>query len=250
MKNLTKSLTIAAGSLMAFGLAAHAQVVLADFGAGANETTTGWNTGVTIAGATNLVDSNGDATAIDIAFTNWSDSTSTDTWAGRTESPSWATDNALTDRLFTSAGNAVITLSDLDVNLTYDIEFASSYPSGSSNGSQPATYELSGATGTSAPVEGFNAFTNTSLGTTVAWTAVVDATTGDLAGAEGWLGWYNVAPSATGEIIINVNADYLNNSASRGALNAMQISAVPEPATYAALLGLLALGVVMWRRRR
>jgi hypothetical protein len=28
------------------------------------------------------------------------------------------------------------------------------------------------------------------------------------------------------------------------------VTAVPEPSTYAALLGALALGVVMWRRRR
>jgi hypothetical protein len=35
-----------------------------------------------------------------------------------------------------------------------------------------------------------------------------------------------------------------------GSITALQVVAVPEPATYAALLGLLALGLVAWRRRR
>jgi hypothetical protein len=249
MKNNYRSLTVTLATLLACATV-HGAVVLVDFGAGETETSTAWNSDITISGATDLKDTLGNTTSIDISFTNWSDSTSTGTWAGRNESPTWATANALTDRLFTSAGNAVITLSGLDINLTYDIELASSYPAGGNNGSQPATYELSGATGTSDPVEGFNAFSSTSLGTTVAWTAVVDATGGDLDGEEGWLGWYGVTPATGGVITINVNADYLNNSASRGALNAMQITAVPEPATYAALAGLLALGLVIWRRRR
>lgn len=33
-------------------------------------------------------------------------------------------------------------------------------------------------------------------------------------------------------------------------INALELTAVPEPATYAAMLGLLALGMVIWRRRR
>lgn len=33
-------------------------------------------------------------------------------------------------------------------------------------------------------------------------------------------------------------------------INALELTAVPEPATYAAILGLLTLGVAVWRRRR
>lgn len=246
-------LTLAAGALFACG-SANAAIVLVDFGNN-SISDTGWNTGITTAGKSNLVDSEGDATSIGISTSNFSDSGTTTNWDGRTQSPTWATSDSLTDRLFTSSGSASVTISGLDVNLTYDIELASGYGTGSlgNSGSQPATYELSGATGTSDPVEGFNAYIGTesgSKGTTVAWTPLMGVTGGDLDPEEGWLGWYNVAPSATGEITINVNADYLSNSASRGALNAMQITAVPEPSAYAALFGLFALGFVIWRRRR
>jgi hypothetical protein len=76
----------------------------------------------------------------------------------------------------------------------------------------------------------------------------IDATQTD-APNDGWITWSGVSPTASNEIIIHISTQ-TNNSSSRMALNAMQITAVPEPATYAALAGLLALGVVIWRRRR
>ncbi|MFP4261630.1 MAG: PEP-CTERM sorting domain-containing protein [Opitutales bacterium] len=237
--------------ILGIGSALHGSVILMDFGEGADiDPSDGWNTGLTIAGASGLVDTDDNVTSVGIAFSNWSDSNSTDTFAGRNERPSWAVDDALTDRLFTSAGDASVTISGLDPNLDYDLEWAASYPDGSGNGSQPATYELIGSNGVSAPYEGFNVFSGDSKGTTVAWTAVVDATDGALDGEEGWLGWFNVRPTSAGEIIVNVDADYLLNSSSRGALNAIRLAVVPEPSSYAALFGVVALAWVSCRRRR
>ncbi len=55
-----------------------------------------------------------------------------------------------------------------------------------------------------------------------------------------------------GDISLRVaaSAGYGGSGAQDGAvLNALVITAVPEPATYAALLGLAAMGLVLWRRR-
>lgn len=134
-------------------------------------------------------------------------------------------------------------LSDLDVGLTYSIEIFSSYASGS-GGRGSATFTMTDASGA---VEGFNAFDDVSRGTSVAWATNIEGTNGE----EGWLGWYDMTPDTNGEIVLSINVPSSGDDINpRGALNAMQITAVPEPATYTALFGLLALGVVIWRRRR
>jgi hypothetical protein len=247
MKNNYRSLTVLLATALACATT-HAGVVLVDFG-DANSTTlpAEWNTSIRAdTGATNLVDTTGSATTWDISFSGISDSTSTGHLGARTETPAWsdANDNVLDDRLWLNAGQSgSMVLSDLDVNRTYSIEIFSSYATGS-GGRGSATYTMTDADGV---VEGFNAFTDVSRGTAVAWASNIDGTNGE----EGWLGWYDMTPDTNGQIVLSINVPSSGDDINpRGAINAMQITAVPEPATYAALAGLLALGVVIWRRRR
>ncbi len=55
--------------------------------------------------------------------------------------------------------------------------------------------------------------------------------------------------TVTGSTSYNFFAGKNQTDSPAGVVNAMAITVVPEPATYAALLGALALGFVMWRRR-
>jgi hypothetical protein len=247
MKNNYRSLTVTIATLLACATV-HGAVVLVDFGDG-NSTAlpSEWNGAIRAdTGANNLVDTSGSATAWDISFSGISDSTSTGHLGTRTTTPAWSdtNNNVLDDRVWMTAGaSGTMTLSDLDVNLTYSIEIFSSYSSGS-GGRGSATYTMTDADGA---VEGFNAFTDVSRGTAVAWASNLEGVNGE----EGWLGWYDMTPDTNGEIVLSINVPSSGDDINpRGALNAMQITAVPEPATYAALAGLLALGVVIWRRRR
>jgi hypothetical protein len=47
-----------------------------------------------------------------------------------------------------------------------------------------------------------------------------------------------------------INDDFVSSSRTWSTLGNVQITAIPEPSTYAALIGLAALGFVFWRRRR
>jgi hypothetical protein len=231
-------------------VASHASIILVDFG-DANSSTlpAGWNSSVTTSGITNLADNTGSATAFDIAFTgDISDSGTTGHLGTRTQTPSWsdAGNNVFDDRLWVNAGGSgTMVLSDLDTNLLYDIELFSSYAAGS-GGRGSATFTMTDASGA---VEGFNSFTAVSRGTTVSWATNLEGANAE----EGWLGWSNMSPDINGQIILSVSVPSSGDDINpRGALNAMQISTspVPEPSTYAALAGALALGLVVLRRQR
>jgi len=248
MKNNYRSLTFLLATTLACATA-HSAVMLADFGdAKSDPTDANWNSGITVAdsGTYNLIDTAGNPTGIDIAFSGGlSDSSSgSDHRGNRTEFPGWADSSQLSlqDRVWTNSA-ATMTLSGLNPAITYDLELFSSYASGS-GGRGSAIMTMTDANGA---VEGFNVFPDpdTSLGTSVNWVTNIEGTNG----AEGWIGWFGMTPNASGEITLDIamGSDDINP---RGALNAMQITAVPEPATYAALTGLLALGLVIWRRRR
>ena len=55
--------------------------------------------------------------------------------------------------------------------------------------------------------------------------------------------------TATFEMRFQIAAGAFTGAGAGIAVDNVTVSAVPEPATYAALVGLLALGVVVWRRR-
>lgn len=60
--------------------------------------------------------------------------------------------------------------------------------------------------------------------------------------------FFNLTTNGSGVIVLESTAAAGGVSAQH--LNAMELTAIPEPATYAALAGILALGLVIWRRRR
>ncbi|MBS0630318.1 MAG: PEP-CTERM sorting domain-containing protein [Verrucomicrobia bacterium] len=106
--------------------------------------------------------------------------------------------------------------------------------------------------------------------TPVALNATIDASfsyigehPGDLVPADGSNHYYAFAYQADGGpyygwMELNFNADrsagtlvqWAYNSVSGASITAGQTSAIPEPATYAALLGAVAAGAAIWRKRR
>jgi hypothetical protein len=232
-------------ALTLLGLPALALNVQIDFADADTDSSGNWNN-LTDAGGTNLTDfDTGLATTVDVSFTgSVSNSTSTGQWGTRSNAPSWTSADALSDRLFISEGDSgTLTLTGLTPGLLYDIEIASSYGGGGTSGNAPALYELTDANGL---VEGFNALTSASLGTTVSWEPRLLADSGT-AGVEGWLGWYDAEANGSGELSFSLSApDGSGNP--RIALNAMQITAIPEPSVVGLLV--LGFGIFLKKMRR
>jgi hypothetical protein len=256
MKKSSKNLTLGLAALVACATA-HSAVVLVDFGnAKADPTDPNWNSGITVAGSGtyDLIDTTGATTGIDISFSGGiSDSTSgSDHSETRTDYPAWSdsSDLVLQDRVWQTSGTTgTMTISGLSSGNTYSFELFSGYAFGSA-GRNPVDYQMTDNGGL---VEGFHVETtgvDYSFGTTVTWYTHQThlSSPEDPADYAGWIGWYDMTPNASGEITLFVNTNGGSNS--RGALNAMQITVVPEPSSYAALAGLLTLGVVFFRRRR
>jgi hypothetical protein len=243
MNKLLSLTTVIAG--MAVASIASAMVIQVDFAAADTDSPGNWNN-LTNTGGTNLTDFNsGLATTIDLSLTGLSNSTSTGQWGSRTQSPAWATADALSDRLFMGEGNTgSMVISGLTPFQRYDIEIASSYGGAGTSGNDFGEYELTDANGL---VEGFNASTSSSLGTTVSWQPRLQADSGTPDGVEGWLGWYDAEANASGELSFALATPTGANP--RIALNAMQISAVPEPSAYALIVGMIAVGGALMRRR-
>ena len=197
-------------------------------------------------------------TGIGLSFTNADDFTSDDRWDSSTHvNPPWAdpatTDGArvLSDRLSWGRNTeGTMVLSGLLSNFTYTIEIASGMAQDGSTGStglgrDPNEFELSGGNGL---VEGYNPHRDANLGTTVTWWPNPAQASAPDDNKFGWIRWADVVPDQDGNITLTIRG--LDTSNSRGTLNAMQLTVIPEPRVYAALFGLLALGLVIWVRRR
>jgi hypothetical protein len=257
-----KLLTTALALGLSAGMASAQTIILVDFGdADTDPAGSAWNAGIRgDTGAANLTDINGNLTGIGLSFTNADDFTSDDRWdINNHVNPPWAdpatTDGArvLSDRLSWGRNTeGTMVISGLLSNFTYTIEIASGLAQGGSTGStglgrDPNEFELSGAGGL---VEGYNPHRDVSLGTTVTWWPNPAQVSAPDDNKFGWIRWADVVPDQDGNITLTIRG--LDTSNSRGTLNAMQIEAtiIPEPSTYAALFGLLGLGLAFWVRRR
>lgn len=249
-------LTLLGTGLLAGSLAAQSGIILVDFGNAVADPVDSavWNSAVT-GNVTDLVDTSGLSSGIGLSWTGDAPTASglTTSWDDRTVDPDWADDSldSLRDRLFNSDGQTgSLVLSGLDPSRTYDIELASAFQAAAgAAGATPFAINMVDANGVDADGKGVTAFNvDTGLeltfdsGRGYLWTV----RTGQ-GSEEGWLGWFDAVPTPAGELVLNF--DTTGGSLSRSAFNAMEIT-VPEPSTYAALFGLLALGFVAWRRRR
>ncbi|MCH8476264.1 MAG: PEP-CTERM sorting domain-containing protein [Opitutales bacterium] len=259
MKLNFKPITFALAFIGLTSVSLHAQqTILVDFGdADTDPASTAWNAGVRAdTGVADLTDTTGNSTGIGLSFTNGDDFGSDDRWdADNHVNPPWVdpstTDGAriLSDRLSWDRNTeGTMVLSGLKQGFTYDIEIASGLAQGGSTGStglgrDPNEFEMMGGNGL---VEGFNPHLNFNLGTTVTWYPNPAGTNDDNI-SQGWILWEGVTPDAQGEITLTIRG--LSGSNSRGTLNAMQITAIPEPSTYAAIFALGALGMILLRRK-
>lgn len=257
MINKKQLLTAALALGLSAGLASgqFLQIVRIDFGdtTGTPEESANWNT-INGTGNFDLQDTAGNANVLTAVLSGtFSTTTNSTGWTDRTEVPSWAAgfvDEALNDRLFQSNGQSgTFTLTGLDANFTYDIELASAFwAEGGSAGATEGFFSLSAGNAVVPVNARANPDNNVDL--------IFNATQGGYGwtvrtgqgASEGWIGWYGVTPDANGEIAITLNAS--GGTLSRGAWNAMEITVVPEPSTYAAILGLLSLAAVIVIRRR
>ncbi|MCC5806257.1 MAG: hypothetical protein JJU00_08000 [Opitutales bacterium] len=212
-----------------------------------------------------LDDTDGNASGISLSLNGWTSSNQANAFQGRLEAPGWATaaQDELNDRFFTGANStASVMLSGLDSNLTYSIELVSSSTSvtGQGNlnraGDPPGYLRITDPKGV---VPAYNGLDSTLLTGNdparpddAAWSTAYygndfpDADVSEYS-VEGWIVWNEVMPDAGNSITIHFTT---LGGDSRASINAMQITVIPEPRAYAALFGLLALGVAFRMRRR
>lgn len=204
-----------------------ASTILVDIGISSQQTsTTGWNNLTAASGIpaslTNLVTSTGTTTAISLTYTGTSSGGIAGTganWGGPYPSALSAIPaSALRDGLFLNSGSITLTLGGLDPLLTYNFTL---YGARGNNGGD-SIYTANGQNSATGSIT--SVFQNS--------TQVVNLT--------------GIRPNASNAIdLVITGADI--SSTKGGALNFMQIDAVPEPST--ALLGGLGLLALLRRRR-
>ncbi len=216
--------------VLGLATAAHAQVFLIDFGPNAT-TSTGWNN-LTGASSTSvsisLVASDGSATTAQLItsvspnhFTNAGTTSATTTAFGAFPS------TAVGDFLASSNTSTVLTITGLDPSRSYSFEFFASRSGGP--GTRTTDYTLTNGGRTA------SALTSLDAGDNISNTSIISSFT----------------PSTEGQIVLTLTRG-AGNTVGFTYLNAMTIttSPVPEPASFAGLAGLGALGFVATRRRR
>ncbi|MGC9452813.1 MAG: immunoglobulin domain-containing protein [Oceanipulchritudo sp.] len=198
-----------------------AMLVHIDFNDPGSAPTGNWNIIADAVTASGLIDfSTGVATDIGISFSGGVNGGSSDitAWDDRSVSPPWADAVTLDDRFYISEnGSGSMTLTGLIPGTAYNIELASGYGGDGTSGDDDGIYELTDADGL---VEGFNAYTDESLGTSVAWTPRGPS----LGGVEGWLAWYNAVAKPDGTLSWALSVPSGSNP--RVALNAMRVASV------------------------
>lgn len=255
-------------------------IYLVDFNSTTNNVTTPdangnqWNTVSGLGGLTDLNSTSGGSSTIGVSFggngfqlstadTQWSDA-----GAARSGQPDWiASDsfNALEYRFFQSQNRtSTIIISGLDTSLAYDFELVAA--TRTSGTGRATMYNIEGANSTGGNQSGNDVGsivpTNGLNGDPLPWITYSGfSTSADSFGfgfypnatetntdapRDGWIAWSGVVPTADGNIIIHISSQ-TNSSSSRMAINAMQITAIPEPGTLALIfLG----GLLVYFRRR
>ena len=146
--------------------------------------------------------------------------------AGFSDPISYATDDSVTNALY---DNRYIYSSDATVTF---------------GGLSAGSYDLHIYTG----LDGFYNYTFTFDANGVSGSVDYDHTTAAITDGVNFLVLSNVSPDINGDIVLTLG----NEGAYGAGFSALQIttSTIPEPSTYAALAGALALGLVAYRRRR
>lgn len=259
------------------GLVSAQQTFLVDFQNATPDPTGNWNV-ISSNNASNfaLTDTSGNSSGVQLTLNGWGSSGQTDAFQGRLEAPDWATSgqDELNDRFFLGNNSTgTVTISGLDPNLLYNIELVSSSTSTTGLGNFNSAGDPPGYLRLVDPNGVVNAF-NGSDGTLLTgndpsgaadapsiptaegnqWAAWSTAYYGNdfpessysEFSVDGWILWSNIAPDGSNTITIQFAT---GSGDSRASINALQISAIPEPSTYAAIFGLGALGMILLRRK-
>lgn len=203
-----------------------------DFGTNHSAPVGNWNSLNASASHTNLINfADGTVTpvVIDMITTGGSGiqtSGNNTAWGNRTVAPDWADANALNDRLWVDRNHsATLRFRNLNPNRTYTLEIASGFAGAGTNGNEPGIFRVMGADGA---VEGFNAYTEASLGTQVHWTSRGPNDGGNAPHSqEGWMIWEEIAPTEEGQIDVLLSTTSANTA--RVSLNAARLMETPRP---------------------
>lgn len=215
---------------------ASAQTILIDFGDTIASTTTGlgnsWNSVIDSNPLSNMTDSNGGATTVDIFISGGGYGENGGAGGGGLASPSqallgdFAVASATDDYFFTSGTQFLeLTIGGLDNTEVYELNF---FGTRDTAATRETIYSVTGGGSTVLQTSGTGAG---SSGTGN------DNTIASISG---------LSPNASDQIVFSFTTD----NSTFGYLGAMSISVVPEPSAYGLIAGALALGWIMVRRRR
>ncbi len=203
---------------------------LVDFSNADGTTSGNWNnsnsSGYSI---TNMIDTTGTASSIDLNFTTGVAQNGGFDVTGAPAPFDVAT--AYEDAIFLASGTTTFRISSLDTNYTYTLDFFGSRDSTSTRVTAYTVYQQDPVSGTTV--------TLTTSGTGVGGAGINHNISQTATVA-------NFTPNGSGEIYVDITID----EGSFGYLNAMSLTVVPEPGTYAAVAGLLIGVFALIRRRR
>lgn len=233
--NTTKILVLAAALVAPLSLV-HAvtagDTFLIDFSSTNGQTSGNWNNSYDPNySITDLIDTTGASSSIDFNFTtNVAQQGNYDVTAG--PSP-FDVASAYEDAIYVGSGSTTtFRLSSLDTNYTYTLSFFGSRDNTSTRVTAYTVYQVDAVSGTTVTL----ATSGTDVGGSgvnhnISQTATVASFT----------------PNASGEIYVDITVD----QGTFGYLNAMSMTVIPEPGTYAAAIGAFigALALLLRRRR-